>query len=166
MDTLDIDTPHYEKKIADLQKRLDVQYDTIFEVEQSIATVKAQVMELKKSNLSADSMYEFLLHFHEIYEMCTDAEKKRFMHSIIERIELFPERREDDKDYVIFSHHSFTNQFHNRAVRNGQEVFDLIKGKNILLTDLGSVSQMVMQIWCQNMNTSTAMCLMTEHLVQ
>ncbi|MBE5832497.1 MAG: recombinase family protein [Butyrivibrio sp.] len=95
MDTLDVDTPHYEKKIADLQKRLDVQYDTIFEVEQSIATVKAQVMELKKSNLSADSMYEFLLHFHEIYEMCTDAEKKRFMHSFIERIELFPERRED-----------------------------------------------------------------------
>ena len=50
-----------------------------------------------------------------------------------EEMEWLKKELEDDKDYVIFSHHSFTNQFHNRAVRNGQEVFDLIKGKSILL---------------------------------
>jgi predicted phosphodiesterase len=50
-----------------------------------------------------------------------------------EEIEWIKKELEDDKDYVIFSHHSFTNQFRNRAVRNSQEIFDLFKGKNILL---------------------------------
>ncbi|MBR4344076.1 MAG: metallophosphoesterase [Lachnospiraceae bacterium] len=50
-----------------------------------------------------------------------------------EEMEWLKKELEDDKDYVIFSHHSFTNQFRNRAVRNRQEIFDLFKGKNILL---------------------------------
>jgi len=50
-----------------------------------------------------------------------------------EEMEWLKKELEDEKDYVIFSHHSFTNQFRNRAVRNRQEVFDLFQGKNILL---------------------------------
>ena len=63
-------------------------------MEQTIAEVKAQILDLKKSCISADSIYEFLLHFDEIYRECTDAEKK-FMQSFVERIELYPERRKD-----------------------------------------------------------------------
>lgn len=95
MDSLDVNTPHYEKKIADLQRRLDSQYDTIDEVEQAITEVRAQILDLKKSSISADSIYEFLLHFDEIYRECTDAEKKKFMQSFVDRIELYPERRKD-----------------------------------------------------------------------
>lgn len=40
-------------------------------------------------------VYEFLLHFDEIYRECTDAEKKKFMQSFVDRIELYPERRKD-----------------------------------------------------------------------
>lgn len=50
-----------------------------------------------------------------------------------EEMDWLKKELEDEKDYVIFSHHSFTNQFRNRAVRNRQEVFDLFKGKSILL---------------------------------
>ena len=95
MDSLDVNTPHYEKKIADLQRRLDSQYDTIDEVEQAITEVRAQILDLKKSSISADSIYVFLLHFDEIYRECTDAEKKKFMQSFVDRIELYPERRKD-----------------------------------------------------------------------
>lgn len=95
MDSLDVNTPHYEKKIADLQRRLDSQYDTIDETEQAIAEVGVQILDLKKSSISADSIYEFLLHFDEIYRECTDAEKKKFMQSFVDRIELYPERRKD-----------------------------------------------------------------------
>ena len=95
MDSLDVNTPHYEKKIADLQRRLDSQYDTIDEVEQAITEVRAQILDLKKSSISADSIYEFLLHFDDIYRECTDAEKKKFMQSFVDRIELYPERRKD-----------------------------------------------------------------------
>ena len=95
MDSLDVNTAHYEKKIADLQRRLDSQYDTIDEVEQAITEVRTQILDLKKSSISADSIYEFLLRFDEIYRECTDAERKKFMKSFVDRIELYPERRKD-----------------------------------------------------------------------
>ena len=61
MDNLDVTDTHYDKKISDLQRRLDAQYDRI----------------------------------DEAYSECTDAEKKQFMQAFIERIDIFPERRED-----------------------------------------------------------------------
>ena len=64
-------------------------------MEQAITEVRAQILDLKKSSISADSIYEFLLHFDEIYRECTDAEKKKFMQSFVDRIELYPERRKD-----------------------------------------------------------------------
>ena len=61
MDNLDVTDTHYDKKISDLQRRLNAQYDRI----------------------------------DEVYSECTDAEKKQFMQTFIERIDIFPERRED-----------------------------------------------------------------------
>ena len=51
--------------------------------------------ELKKDRIDADSIYGFLGAFNEGYSECTDAEKKQFMQAFIERIDIFPERRED-----------------------------------------------------------------------
>ena len=50
-----------------------------------------------------------------------------------EEMEWLKKELDGKNDYVIFSHHSFTNQFRNRYVRNRQEVFDLFHGKNVLL---------------------------------
>lgn len=95
MDNLDVTDIHYDKKISDLQRRLDIQYDKIDEVEEAIADLKSQVYELKKNQIAADSIYGFLNAFNELYAECTDAEKKQFMQAFIERIDIFPERRED-----------------------------------------------------------------------
>lgn len=97
VDTSDLDVTdiHYDKKISDLQRRLDTQYDKIDEVEEAIADLKSQVYELKKNQIDADSIYGFLNAFNELYAECTDAEKKQFMQAFIERIDIFPERRED-----------------------------------------------------------------------
>ena len=57
--------------------------------------MKSQVYELKKNQIDADSIYGFLNAFNELYVECTDAEKKQFMQVFIERIDIFPERRED-----------------------------------------------------------------------
>ena len=57
--------------------------------------MKSQVYELKKNQIDADSIYGFLNAFNELYAECTDAEKKQFMQVFIERIDIFPERRED-----------------------------------------------------------------------
>ena len=95
MDNLDVTDIHYDKKISDLQRRLDIQYDKIDEVEEAIADLKSQVYELKKNQIDADSIYGFLNAFNELYAEYTDAEKKQFMQAFIERIDIFPERRED-----------------------------------------------------------------------
>ena len=95
MDNLDVTDTHYDKKISDLQRRLDAQYDRIDEVEETRAELKSQIYELKKNQIDADSIYGFLGAFNEVYSKCTDAEKKQFMQAFIERIDIFSERRED-----------------------------------------------------------------------
>lgn len=67
MDNLDVTDIHYDKKISDLQRRLDTQYDKIDEVEETITDLKSQVHELKKNQIDADSIYSFLNAFNELY---------------------------------------------------------------------------------------------------
>lgn len=42
---------------------LETQYDKIYEIEESISDLKAQIRELKKDQVNADSIYEFLFAF-------------------------------------------------------------------------------------------------------
>ena len=42
MDTLDINDAHYDRKILDLQRRYDEQYDTIEEIEVQIGELQGQ----------------------------------------------------------------------------------------------------------------------------
>ena len=99
MDNLDVTDTHYGKKISDLQRRLDVQYDRIDEVEETMTELKSQIYELKKNQIDADRIYGFLGAFNEVYSECTDAEKKQFMQAFIERIDIFPERWKLDSEY-------------------------------------------------------------------
>ena len=68
MDNLDVTDTHYDKKISDLQRRLDAQYDRIDEVEETRAELKSQIYELKKNQIDADSIYGFLGAFNEGYD--------------------------------------------------------------------------------------------------
>ena len=51
MDNLDVTDTHYDKKISDLQRRLDAQYDRIDEVEETMTELKSQIMSLRKIRL-------------------------------------------------------------------------------------------------------------------
>lgn len=82
-----------------LQRRLDAQYDRIDEVEETMTELKSQIYELKKNQIDADSIYGFLGAFNEVYSECTDAEKKQFMQTFIERIDIFLERWKLDSEY-------------------------------------------------------------------
>ena len=50
---------------------------------------------LRRDQISSESIYEFLLHFDELYSMASAVERKQFMQTFIDRIDIFPERRED-----------------------------------------------------------------------
>ena len=86
-------------------------------MEEAILDLKSQVYELKKNQIDADSIYGFLNAFNELYAECTDAEKKQFMQVFIERIDIFPERREDG-NWI----RNIKFQFPVPVLRDGKEV--------------------------------------------
>ena len=48
MDTLDINDAHYDRKILDLQRRYDEQYDTIEEIEVQIGELQSQIRSIQQ----------------------------------------------------------------------------------------------------------------------
>ena len=95
MDTLDINDAHYDRKILDLQRRYDEQYDTIEEIEVQIGELQSRIRSIQQEKISGDNIYRLLLAFDEVYHSATEAEQKEFMKAVIERIEMFPEKRKD-----------------------------------------------------------------------
>ena len=95
MDALDVTDAHYEKKILDLQRRYDSQYDVIAEAETQIEDVKTQIQSIRQEKISADNIYKLLLAFDELYQSSTEMERKEFMRAFIEKIEIYPEKRKD-----------------------------------------------------------------------
>ena len=95
MDTLDINDAHYDRKILDLQRRYDEQYDTIEEIEVQIGELQSQIRSIQQEKISGDNIYRLLLAFDEVYHSETEAEQKEFMKAFIELIEMFPEKRKD-----------------------------------------------------------------------
>lgn len=95
MDELDIDDPYYDKKLLDLQRRYDEQYGKIEEIEIQILNVQEQINSIRQEKISGDSIYQLLLVFDKVYNSATEVEQKEFMKAFIEKIELFPQKRED-----------------------------------------------------------------------
>lgn len=95
MDTMDINDPHFDRKILDLQRRYDEQYGRIEEIEAQIDEVKSQIQSIRQEKISGDNIYQLLLMFDEVYGAATEFEQKEFMRAFIERIDLYPEKQED-----------------------------------------------------------------------
>jgi len=57
MDSLDISDPHYDRKIADLERRYDEQYGKIEEIETLIAEVQEQIQTIRREQISGDNIY-------------------------------------------------------------------------------------------------------------
>ena len=95
MDTLDIDDPHFDRKILDLQRRYDEQYGRIEEIESQINDMKGQILNIRQEKISGDNIYQLLLAFDEVYGAATEIEQKEFMRAFIERIDLYPEKQKD-----------------------------------------------------------------------
>ena len=57
MDTLDIDDPHFDRKLTDLQRRYDEQYDIIAEIEAQIEEVQSKILSIHQEKISIDNIY-------------------------------------------------------------------------------------------------------------
>ena len=95
MDNLDVSDPHYDKKVSDLQRRYDEQYDKAEAIETQIDEINAQMLSIRQEKISADNVYQLLLAFDKLYNTFTEVEQRDFMRSFIERIDIYPEKPEN-----------------------------------------------------------------------
>lgn len=90
MDALDVTDKHYDKKYEDMQARLDDFYDKIDAAQEEIAELQARIDFLIAQKISSDNVYKYLLYFDKLYDKFTDKEKKTFLGSFVEKIEIYP----------------------------------------------------------------------------
>lgn len=91
IDALDVTDRYYDRKYDDMQSRLDSLYDEIEAVEDEIGELQTRIDNIMQQKISGDQVYQFLLYFDRLYDRFTDAEKKEFLNSFIERVDIFPE---------------------------------------------------------------------------
>jgi len=97
IDALDILDKHYDRKYQDMQNRMDKFYDEIGALEDSIAEVEDRMLSIRQQKISGDNVYEFLLLFDKLYDRFTDKEKKEFLNSFVERVDLYEKEQEDGR---------------------------------------------------------------------
>ena len=118
LDALDITDRHYDKKYADMLDRLERLYDKISDTESEIENVKTRIQNIEMDKISADNVYELLLRFNMLYDRFSDAEKKAFLRSFIERIDIYPEKQQNGQ---ILKH----IRFRFPVFYKNQDVFDI-----------------------------------------
>lgn len=92
MDSLDVSDKHYDSKYEDMQKRLDRFYEEIDSIECEIAEIQDRIDSIIQQKISGDNVYQYLLYFDKLYDKFTDKEKKQFMNSFIESIEIYEDK--------------------------------------------------------------------------
>lgn len=97
MDSLSVSDKHYDKKYSDMQVRLDEFYDKIEAVETAIEEVELRLYNIKQEKISGDNVYQFLLFFDKLYDRFSDIEKKTFLKSFLEEVQIFEAEQEDGR---------------------------------------------------------------------
>lgn len=87
IDNLDPDDVNYNRKTEDLNARLNKFYFDLDEIDNQIAELEKRLSNLQQNKINGETIYSYLACFNKYYDKFTDAEKKEFMHSFIERIE-------------------------------------------------------------------------------
>ncbi len=95
IDRLDYSDKHYEEKYNDMQKRIDSLYDEISETNASLESVQMQIRGIRNQQVSQERVYEFLELFDIMYDRFTEAEKKEFLNSFIQRVDIYPQPLEN-----------------------------------------------------------------------
>lgn len=97
IDSLDVSDKHYDRKYMDMQDRLYKLYDEIAAIEDSIEETETRLSNIQQQKISEKQVYQFLLYFDKLYDRFTDAEKKEFLNSFIERVELYENELPDGR---------------------------------------------------------------------
>ena len=97
LDKLDVSDKHYDRKYQDMQDRLDTLYDKISDIEDMVTDINEKIHSAYSEHLTAKEIYKTLEHFDIIYYKMSDFEKKEFIRNFVESIELYPDRKTNER---------------------------------------------------------------------
>lgn len=97
IDSLDILDKHYDRKYQDMQNRMDKFYDEISALEDVTLEVEDRMLNIRQQKISGDNIYKFLLLFDKLYDRFTDVEKKEFLKSFVEQVDLYEKEQPDGR---------------------------------------------------------------------
>lgn len=89
IDNLPLDVKFRERKLKDMQSRLDALYDTISELEEKIEDATLRKKTIKEEAMTLDNIYKLLLSFDEIYDRMTEDEQKLMFTYLVKNIQIY-----------------------------------------------------------------------------
>ena len=119
LDKLDVMDKHYDRKYESLSRRLDDAFDALEAAEKKIADCEARLESVRQQGFTKKSVYESLKLFDECYDEMNDFEKKSFVNTFIDSIELYPDKKAREGSYIKTVHFKFPVAY------NGEPVYDI-----------------------------------------
>lgn len=92
LDSLDIEDRHYDRKLSDLQDRLDKMYD-YEDTESKLADCKDRKKSIEAEKLTGDNVYKILIYFDKLYATMEDADKRALLCALVDEIQVFEEKQ-------------------------------------------------------------------------
>ena len=95
IDALDFSDRLYQRKYDDKQNRMAKLYDELDEIELSIEALTIRLDNIRQQRVSGENIYMYLQYFDKLYDKFTDLQKKEFMKSFIDTIDIYEDRTEE-----------------------------------------------------------------------
>ena len=93
IDLLDPEDKHYSRMKTDMEDRLYRMYDKIDELESQVIEVKAKKRTIEADKITGDNIYKILICFDKLYEVMDQAEKRQFVETLVDEIQIYEERQ-------------------------------------------------------------------------
>ena len=95
-----VKNPKFEEAILNkIGSRIDTEEieKEIEGVENNIEEVKNRLLNIRQQKISEENVYQFLLYFDKLYDKFTDLEKKEFLNSFVEQVDIYEQEQPDGR---------------------------------------------------------------------
>lgn len=114
IDTLPADVKYRDKKLHDMNLRLDGMYEVIAEIEESIADARLRKKAMEEEAITLENIRKILLNFTELFDIMEEDEQKNLLTYLVKEIQLNPNwESKSPLKYIEFNFPIY---------RNGEEV--------------------------------------------
>ena len=91
IDTLPYDAPHRERKVQDLNRRLDRAYDELIDIEQQIDDLILKRQAIENNALTLEQVYKVLENFDLLFDVMSEEDKRKTISYLIKEVEVTKE---------------------------------------------------------------------------